>query len=382
MSLLRVHLKKWLSPVRLLRVLLLLVVPLVAAGFGARYYAQSGRFAVTDNAYVKAAIVVISAEVSGRVREVAVNDNQRVNAGDLLFRLDSGPFEIAVQRARAQMDVVRTDVQSLRAEYRAANREIEETREQIAFLQRQFERQERLRESGMSRADAYDEARHNLDLARLRLVSAQERATRVVAALSGDPDLPVERHPRHMEAKAALDAAALELARAEVRAPSSGTVSNMRLQVGEHIEKGNPIFSLISSAPPWIEANFKETQLTHLRVGQKVTVTVDAYPDHEWSATVSSIAPATGAEFAVLPPQNATGNWVKVVQRVPVRIDVQPAAGTAAPGRGEPELRAGMTVTVSVDTGHSNGLPRSVQRLVDRGYLPRFLEPSPAHAGN
>jgi membrane fusion protein (multidrug efflux system) len=156
----------------------------------------------------------------------------------------------------------------------------------------------------------------------------------------------------------------------------------MRLQVGEHIEKGNPIFSLISSSPPWIEANFKETQLTHLRVGQKVTVTVDAYPDHEWSATVSSIAPATGAEFAVLPPQNATGNWVKVVQRVPVRIDVQPDTAPPAQGRGEPELRAGMTVTVSVDTGHSNGLPRSVQRLVDRGYLPRFLEPSPAHAGN
>jgi membrane fusion protein (multidrug efflux system) len=280
-----------------------------------------------------------------------------VAPGDLLFHIDPGPFEIAVARAKAQMDVVRTDIQSLRAEYRASTREVEETREQIAFLTRPCERQERLRESGMSRADAYDEARHNLDLSRLRLVSVQERATRVIASLSGDPDIPVERHPRYVEAKSAYDAAAMELARTEVRAPSAGVVSNMRLQKGEHIEKGNA------------------TQLTHLQVGQRATVTVDAYPDKEWPARVASIAPATGAEFAVLPPQNATGNWVKVVQRVPVRVDVEP-------GNGGPDLRAGMTVTVSVDTGHSNGLPRSVQKLIDSGYLPRFLQPSPALAGN
>lgn len=372
---LRARALAWLAPMRLLRIFLLLFVPLVAIAVGARYYAQSGRFAVTENAYVKAAIVVVSSEVSGRVRDVAVSDNQRVAPGDLLFRIDPGPFEIAVARAKAQMDVVRTDIQSLRAEYRASTREVEETREQIAFLARQFDRQERLRESGMSRADAYDEARHNLDLSRLRLVSVQERATRVIASLSGDPDIPVERHPRYVEAKSALDAASMELARTEVRAPSAGVVSNMRLQKGEHIEKGNAIFSVISSAPVWIEANYKETQLTHLSVGQRATVTVDAYPDNEWPARVASIAPATGAEFAVLPPQNATGNWVKVVQRVPVRVDVEP-------GRGGPELRAGMTVTVSVDTGHSNGLPRSVQKLIDSGYLPRFLQASPALAGD
>lgn len=350
------------------RWMLLVVVPLVAVVFGARMYAASGRFAETENAYVKAEIIAVSAEVGGRIVEVGVQDNQSVTAGTLLFRIDPAPFEIAVARARAQMDVIRTDVQSLKAELRAAQREAEEAQEQIAFLTRQFERQERLRETGMTRADAHDEARHNLELARRRLVSIRERATRVVANLAGDPNLPVERFPRYAEAKSALDAAQTDLDRTTVRAPSPGVVSNMRLQVGEHLEKGTPTFSLISGKPVWIEANYKETQLTHMRVGQRATVAVDAYPDVEWPAVVASIAPTTGAEFAVLPPQNASGNWVKVVQRVPVRIAVEQPEG-------QPKLRAGMTVTVAVDTERSNGLPRVVRRLIERGWLPGFLQP-------
>ncbi len=350
------------------RWILLVVVPLVAVVFGARMYAASGRFAETENAYVKAEIIAVSAEVGGRIVEVGVQDNQSVTAGTLLFRIDPAPFEIAVARARAQMDVIRTDVQSLKAELRAAQREAEEAQEQIAFLTRQFERQERLRETGMTRADAHDEARHNLELARRRLMSIRERATRVVANLAGDPNLPVERFPRYAEAKSALDAAQTDLDRTTVRAPSPGVVSNMRLQVGEHLEKGTPTFSLISGKPVWIEANYKETQLTHMRVGQRATVAVDAYPDVEWPAVVASIAPTTGAEFAVLPPQNASGNWVKVVQRVPVRIAVEQPEG-------QPKLRAGMTVTVAVDTERSNGLPRVVRRLIERGWLPGFLQP-------
>jgi membrane fusion protein (multidrug efflux system) len=358
----------------LLRLVLLVIVPLVAIVIGTRMYAQAGRFAETENAYVKAEIIVVSSELAGRVVEVAVRDNQEVTAGTLLFRVDPAPFEITVARARAQLDVVRTDHQSLRAEYRAAQREAEEVLEQIAFLERQFERQTRLRETGMARGDAFDEARHNVDLARRRLVSVRERATRVAASLAGNPELPVEKFPRFAEAKATLDEALADLARTVVQAPASGTVSNMRLQVGEHLEKGAPVFSLISGRPVWIEANYKETQLTHMLVGQRATVSADAYPDVEWSAVVASIAPATGAEFAVLPPQNASGNWVKVVQRIPVRIDVEQAPG-------QPVLRAGMTITVAVDTGQSNGLPRIVRRLVDRGFLPRFLEPSTAVAG-
>jgi membrane fusion protein (multidrug efflux system) len=226
----------------------------------------------------------------------------------------------------------------------------------------------------MSRGDQYDEAVHNLEAARRRLASIREKANRVLANLNGDPKLAGERHPRYGEAKAAYDAAMFDLSRTEIRAAVPGVVSNMKLQVGEFVEQGAPVFSLIESGPVWIEANYKETQLTHMRVGQSATVVADAYPDHPFKAVVDTIAPATGAEFAVLPPQNATGNWVKVVQRVPVRVRVEQAAD-------QPVLRAGMTVTVSVDTGVSRGLPGTVQRLVDQGWLPKFLEPTHAVAG-
>ncbi len=358
---------------RVTRWLLLVVVPLSVVLAGVYIYALGGRYVETENAYVKADIVAVSAGVPGRVIEVAVRENEPVTKGALLFRLDPAPFEIELARAQAQMDVVRTEVQSLRAEYRETLLEATEARERIEFLARQLERQERLREKGMSRADAYDEARHNLEISQARLASVEERINRVLANLGGDPQLRVERHPRFQEAKAAYDAAAFDLERAEVHASTAGVVSNMKLQIGEYVDARKPVFSLIVSGPVWIEANFKETQLTHMQVGQPVTVLADAYPDREWKAVVDTIAPATGAEFAVLPPQNATGNWVKVVQRLPVRVRVEQPADL-------PQLRAGMTVTVSVDTGQPRGLPKSVQRLINQGYLPRFLEPSAALA--
>jgi len=227
----------------------------------------------------------------------------------------------------------------------------------------------------MTRGDTYDEARHNVEAAKLHVESIREKTGRVIAELSGNPQMPVERLPRYAEARSAYDAAMLDLTRALVKAPFAGVVGNMKLQVGEFVEKGAPMFSLIERGSLWIEANFKETQLTHMAVGQAGRVVADAYPDVEWPASVEAIASATGAEFAVLPPQNATGNWVKVVQRVPVKIKVgQPS--------GKPQLRTGMTVTVTVDTGRPRGLPRTVQKLIDRGWLPRFLEPSSALAGN
>ena len=358
---------------RAVRVFLLVVVPLAAVVSGLYVYATGGREAETDNAYVKANIVPISSAVAGRVIEVVAHDNQPVEAGAVLFRLDPEPYQIAVAGARAQMDVVRTTVQSLRAEYRATLQDAAEARSRIEFSEKQLARQEYLKEKGMTRGDTYDEARQNVEVAKRRLASIRERTNRVIAELSGDPDKPVERLPRYAEARAAYDAAMLDLSRAEVKAPFAGVVSNLKLQVGEYVEKGAPMFSLIESGRLWIEANFKETQLTHMAVGQPAKVVADAYPDLEWPASVETIASATGAEFAVLPPQNATGNWVKVVQRVPVRIRVEQPPG-------KPQLRAGMTVSVSVDTGRPRGLPRTVQKLVDAGWLPRFLSPASALA--
>ncbi|MEO8039250.1 MAG: HlyD family secretion protein [Betaproteobacteria bacterium] len=359
---------------RAVRIVLLVVVPLVAVFVGLYFYASGGQEVETDNAYVKANIVPISAAVAGRVIEVIAHDNQAVEAGAVLFRLDPQPYQIAVDGARAQMDVVRTTVQSLRAEYRATLQDAAEARSHIDFLEKQLARQEYLKEKGMTRGDTYDEARYNVVAARLRLDSIREKTNRVIAELSGDPNTPVERLPRYAEARSAYDAAMLDLSRALIKAPFAGVVSNMKLQVGEYVDKGAPMFSLIESGSLWIEANFKETQLTHMAVGQSGTVVADAYPNQEWPARVDAIASATGAEFAVLPPQNATGNWVKVVQRIPVNIKVQEPPGKR-------QLRAGMTVTVTVDTGSPRGLPRFVRRLVEAGWLPRFLAPTPVAAG-
>jgi len=333
-----------------LRAILLVGVPIVAGLAALYFYAAGGRHVETDNAYVKAHIIAVSAEVAGRVVEVAVRDNQPVAAGAPLFRIDPAPFEVAIAKAEAQMAVVRTDLASLRAEYRVALAEAKEAEERIDFTSRQLERQRQLKERGMGREDTFDEARHNLDVARARLTAVQERAARVLASLGGDPNLPPDRHPRFLEAQAARNAAQLDLAHTRVTAAAAGVVSNMKLQVGEFVARGVPVFSLIESRDTWVEANFKETQLAGVRVGQPARIVADAYPGVEWTARVSTIAPATGAEFALLPPQNATGNWVKVVQRVPVHLAIEQVPG-------QPPLRAGMTVTVTVDTGHARGLP-------------------------
>jgi membrane fusion protein (multidrug efflux system) len=336
------------------RALLLLGVPLGAAAAALYFYAEGGRHLETENAYVKAHIVAVSAEIAGRVAEVAVRDNQAVTQGQLLFRIDAVPFEMALARASAQLANARTDVETLRAEYRVALADAAEAEERIRFLGLQLERQRRLKEQGMVRDEAYDEARHNLETARAHRVALQERAARVLAGLGGDARLPAERHPRMLEAQAARDTAALELARTRVHAPTAGTVSNLKLQPGMNVARGIAVFSLIQAGAPWIEANFKETQLASMRVGQLARVVADAYPGVEWRARVSTIAPATGAEFALLPPQNASGNWIKVVQRVPVLFAIEPDGKTAAD---RPALRAGMTVSVSIDTGRSRGLP-------------------------
>ena len=344
---------------KLVRALLLVVVPVAAIALALHWVARGARWAETDNAYVKAHKIAVSAEISGRVAEVPVRDQQRVERGALLFRIDPAPFQLAVQRAEAQLAVTRTEIETLRSEYRSALLEAEEAEARIAFLARQLERQRRLKEKGMSREDLYDEAQHNLDTAHKRLGAARERASRALAGLDGRPGAPAERHPRYLQALAALDSARLDLARTRIAAPTAGVLSNMKLQPGEHVERGAAIFSLVEDGPLWIEANYKETQLADVRVGQSATFTVDAYTGASWRARVAAIAPATGAEFAVLPPQNATGNWVKVVQRIPVRIEVEETGK-------RPPLRAGMTVVVSIDTGRE----RSAADLVREFFRP------------
>lgn len=345
---------------KLVRALLLLALPALGIAAALHWYAKGSRWAETDNAYVKAHVIAVSAEVSGRVVEVLARDQQKVERGAPLFRIDPAPFQLAVGRAEAQLAVVRTEIETLRSEYRGALLDAEAESERIGFLARQFERQRLMKEKGMSREDQFDEAQNNLETAKKRLVALRERANRALAGLDGKADAPAERHPRFQQAVSALDAARLDLARTQVAAPAAGVLSNVRLRPGAYVERGDPVFSLVDDGGLWIEANFKETQLTDMREGQPVSFTLDAYPGVRWKARVAAIAPATGAEFAVLPPQNATGNWVKVVQRVPVRIAVDEAERA---DRSRPPLRAGMTVSVSVDTGRERSATDILRRM-------------------
>ncbi len=339
---------------RSLRPLLLGVVPALAALIGLYWYATSGRYVSTENAYVKADIVAISPDVDGRVIAVEVADNQLVRRGDVLFRIDPEPFRIALERAEAQILAVRHDIEGSRAEFHQVEAEIAEALERVRFFEQQARRQRELEGRGISTQASLDEAEMELAASRQQMAALREKIRTVLAELGGDPASAVELHPDFREAEAERNMAALDLDDTLVVAPIDGIVSRMRLQPGEWVEEGEPAFSIVDPASLWIEANLKETQLEHVTVGQRVAVEVDAYPSHVWQGEVVSISPATGAEFALIPPQNATGNWVKVVQRLPVRIAVQPAEN-------QPPLRAGMTVAVAIDTEREPKLAALVQ---------------------
>lgn len=326
-----------------IRLVLLLIVPVAAAIGGLYWYALGGRYVTTENAYVKTNMIAIAPNVSGRVVAVKIKDNQTISAGDVLFEIDPERHHIALNRAEARILAVRNEIASKRAEYGQIEAEIDEVLERQKFLKRQYERQQQLRKRGVATAVRLDEAENQLATSEQTARALRQKMRIVVADLGGDPLTPVEQHPNFLEAEAERDQAKMMLSYSTVFAPGDGIISRMQLQAGEWVEDGEPVFSIIDSKNHWIEANLKETQLTHVVVGQKVTVEVDAYPGVLWEGRVDSISAATGAEFSILPPQNATGNWVKVVQRLPVRIVV-------SPGDDRPPLRAGMTVAVSIDT--------------------------------
>ena len=331
---------------RLLRPFLLIAVPAAAVAGALLWYLWGGRYIGTENAYVKADIVHVVAEVSGRVIEVGVKDHAHVKPGDLLVKVDPEPYKLALDKAEAELDQTRARVESLRAEYHEAIADQKEAEDRVQFFDAQRDRQRRLVDKGVGKAFQFEEADSNADASRARVTAARQKMRRVLAQLSGDPTIEVEKHPLVREKLAARDRAQLDLDRTVVKAPLGGLAVNVKLLPGEHVRAATPLFALISDASPWVEANFKETELTYVRPGQSASVVLDIYPDVTWAAEVESISPATGAEFALLPPQNASGNWVKVVQRLPVRLKLKMADGTAEPM----PLRAGMTASVTVDT--------------------------------
>ncbi|HEU0070851.1 MAG TPA: HlyD family secretion protein [Alphaproteobacteria bacterium] len=332
-----------------LRLVLLVLGPLVVLIGGLFLYLSGGRYISVDNAYVKAGMLSVSTDVSGTVAEVAVRDNQVVQPGQMLYRLDDTPFRIALAGAQAKLATARNDIEALRATYRQKQADISQAEADVGFYSRDHDRQAALVGKYVSQAQ-YDVSNHNLIAARQKLVSLKQEAQSVLASLGGNPDIAVENHPTYLAAKAQLDQAQRDLDHVRVVAPFAGIVSKVdSVQVGSYLPAATAAFSLVATDDVWVEANPKETDLANVRAGQPVTVTIDSYPDYIWHGTLVGLSPASGAEFAVLPPQNASGNWVKVVQRIPLRINLERADNA-------PPLRAGMSATVEIDTGRSRSL--------------------------
>jgi len=319
---------------------------------------SSGRYISTDNAYVKGDRAQIAPELSGIIVDVPVQENQHVSRGQLLFKLDDQSYRLSLARIDAEIETTRADIRGLRAQWRTKREEIKAAQSQLNYAQQEFDRQSDLADKKIASQQKLQETRMGLDVARQRISAAQEDLQRIEAQLAGDPKIRTDDHPRVKQMVAARDEALLQLRRTTIESPLDGIVSK-RPVPGSYATAGVPAMVVVADTDLWIEANFKETELTLVRPGQTAIVKVDTYPDAECTGKIASIAQATGAEFAVLPPQNASGNWVKVVQRIPVRVAVTCRAG-------DPPLRVGMSTTVEIDTGHSrsigsllNGLARS-----------------------
>lgn len=322
--------------------------PLIAA-LGCLYaWIFGGRYVGTENAYIKAHLVEVAPQVSGPIDDIAVTENQPVKRGQLLVEIDPKPYQVALAQAKAEQRQTRSDIETLKANYQEKQAQLTKARNDLAYADREYQRQLTLSNRHLNSASQLDAARHEQDSAKQQVLALNFQLQSIRASLNGNPNLPAEQYPDYKAAEAKVEQAQLNLDHTRVTAPFDGIASQTPNE-GAYASAGHPIISVVANRDVWVEANFKETDLTWMHPGNPVTIDVDTYPGHTWKGEVESIAQATGSEFSVLPAQNATGNWVKVVQRIPVRIRLQPAPN-------QPVLRAGMSVDVDVDTGyHTEG---------------------------
>jgi membrane fusion protein (multidrug efflux system) len=333
------------------RLLLLVVLPLVALMAGLTFYLNGGRYVTTDDAYVGAQKVLITPDISGKIDKVVVREGQQVGEGDVLFEIDPVPFRLAAQQAKANLDQTRTTYDNLVANVRIYGQMLELAQQGVDLKMRDVDRKSSLVKNNVGSQLDLDNSATALVTSSAQLQFLKQQLSNSKTQLLGNPDLPIEQFPPYAQARAALDQAERNLDHTTMRAPMAGVATQVdQIQLGRFVAAGTPVFSIIDTSNPWVDANPKESDFTYVAVGQPVTIDVDAFPDHVFKGTIGSLSPGTGAQFAILPPQNATGNFVKVVQRVPVRIYFD------SNDKYVRKLKAGMSAYTTIDTGHRRSL--------------------------
>jgi membrane fusion protein (multidrug efflux system) len=333
------------------------LLPLVLLG-GGYYYVTGGQIMSTDDAYVQADRVGVSTDVSGIVQDVAVKDNEHVAAGQVLYRLDPRQFQIALDNAKANLSQIALSIDAMKQDYHRMESDVAAQQAQVDLDQKNYERNAMLLKTATVSQAVFDQARYTLDNDKGKLAALQRQVQVQLAKLGGDPEIPTTDHPQYRQAKAMVDEEQRQLDHTVIAAPFAGTVTNVpSIAPGKYLSASTTAFFLVDTDHVWVDATPKETELTYVRPGQKATISVDTYPDAEWHGVVESVSPAAAQEFSLLPAQNTSGNWVKVVQRVPMRIRIDTS------DKNLPPLRAGMSVVVDVDTGHARGFPSFLRSL-------------------
>ncbi len=333
------------------RVLLLVVLPLATVIAGFAFYLNGGRYVTTDDAYVGAQKVLITPDISGKIDKVVVKEGQHVNQGDVLFEIDPVPYRLAELQAKATLEQARTTYNNLVSNLNIYGQMGDLMQQSVELKQRDVERKTTLAKSNFGSQLDLDNASNATVTAKAEAAFVQQQVASARNQLLGDPDLPLEQFPPYFQAKAALAQAERNLDHTVMRAPMAGIATQVdQIQLGRFVAAGMPMFSVIDTSKPWVDANLKESDFTYIAVGQQVDVEVDAFPNHAFKGTIGSLSPGTGAQFAILPPQNATGNFVKVVQRVPVRIYFD------SHDKYVEKLKAGMSAYTTIDTGHRRSL--------------------------
>jgi membrane fusion protein (multidrug efflux system) len=331
------------------RLALMLSLPVLLTAGGGYVWLSGGRYETTENASLQQGRVSVSAAVEGRVTEVMVRDDMLVKAGDPLFQIDPRPYRIALDQADAALATARLNVRQLQAAYAQSVAAADAAANDVRYFQTQYDRQRELLGRGVATQTSLDDAGRALHNAEEARIGADQAINRALAALGGKADGEIDSHPAVLAALAAREQAEFDLRRSLVVAPGDGIIAQAEaFRVGGYVNPGAPLFALVETGDTWLDANFKETQIGGMQVGQPATVEFDTYPGREFAAHVSAIGAGTGAEFSLIPAQNATGNWVKVTQRIPVRLTLDPAESL-------PDLRMGMSATVTVDTATPAG---------------------------